>query len=167
MTDRHGKQRWRFRRSGHKDIMLPGEPHSHEFDAAYAAIIEGQPLPRQGQLVRLSTAALPKTLRAAYVELKKSALWKRLDELTKTTNSRHIEKFLSYGGGIGDSPVADLRRKHVKAYLETMADTPHAARQALKAIGIGRSARRRAPPMRSAFGSAIAPATWPGCAGTS
>lgn len=134
MIDRHGKTRHRLRRSGHKDFMLPGNPHSPEFDAAYESAIEGQPKPREGQVVRLQTAALPKSLRAAYVALKKTTAWKRLDETTKTRNCRHIEHFLDYGGGIGDIPVADLRRKHVKNYLETMGETPHAAHQALKAI---------------------------------
>ena len=133
--NRHGTAILHRFRHGSIDKLIPGEPHTPEFDAFYQSLIEAQPLPpRKGQLVRLPDSALPHTLRAAYVELRKTAAWKRLDELTKSTNCRHIERFLDYGGGIGDSPVADLRRKHVKAYLHTMADTPHAARQALKGI---------------------------------
>lgn len=133
--DRHGKPRWRFRKSGHAPVNLPGNPHSPEFDTAYQAAIYGQPLARKGQLVRLPTAALPESLRAAYVLLRKTPAWDKLDDRTKATNSRHIENFLTYGGGIGDSSVADLRRKHIKAYLTTLMDTPHAAHKALKAIG--------------------------------
>jgi hypothetical protein len=134
MTDRHGKQRWRFRRGGHKDIMLPGEPHTPEFDAAWQAVIECQPLPHKGQVIRLSAAALPETFKAAYVLLRKSQDWKDLDDRTRERDCRHIEKFLGYSDGLGDCRVADLRRKHVRSYLATMADTPHAARVALKSI---------------------------------
>jgi site-specific recombinase XerC len=133
--DRHGKTRWRFRKSGLQPVNLPGEPHSPDFDAAYEKAIYGQPQPRQGQLVRLNTAALPESLRAAYVLLRRTAGWQKLADTTRATNSRHIENFLTHGGRpIGDQPVADLRRKHIKAYLETMAETPHAAKVALKAI---------------------------------
>lgn len=40
-TDRHGKERWRFRK-GNVDKQLPGEPGSPEFDAAYQACLTNQ-----------------------------------------------------------------------------------------------------------------------------
>jgi integrase len=129
----HGRERWRFRRPG-LDFLMPGEPHSAEFDHAYESAIEGQPLPKAGQLVRLPNSALPESLKAAYVELRKTPAWKDLDDRTRARDCRHIENFLAYGEGLGDCKVADLRRKHIKAYLATMADTPHAARVALKSI---------------------------------
>jgi integrase len=133
----NGRERWRFRKSGHREFLLPGEPHSPEFDHAYEAAVYGQLIPKPGQLVRLPGSALPESLRAAYLALKKMDGWERLDNRTKTRDARHIENFLSHTDGgqpWGDGPVAELRRKHVKAYLETMAETPHAARVALKAI---------------------------------
>ena len=62
--DRHSKRRWRFRRAG-KTIQLPGSPGQPEFEAAYAAALEGRPVQR-AEVHRLPTAAAPKSLRAAW-----------------------------------------------------------------------------------------------------
>lgn len=44
-ADRHGKQRWRFRRGG-IIAALPGNPGDERFEVAYAAALAGQPLRR-------------------------------------------------------------------------------------------------------------------------
>lgn len=41
MVTRHGKTRWRLRRSGKPDVMLPGEPHTADFDKAYQDAVLG------------------------------------------------------------------------------------------------------------------------------
>jgi hypothetical protein len=70
-SDRHGKTRWRFRRSG-TDKSLPGEPHSPAFDAAYNAIVEGRPT--TAEIIPLEGGGFrPKTLKHAYMILKSSA----------------------------------------------------------------------------------------------
>lgn len=40
--DRHGKERWRFRRKG-VTVSLPGRPGDEAFEAAYAAALAGRP----------------------------------------------------------------------------------------------------------------------------
>lgn len=52
MTDRHGKERWRYRKTGHKDVRLPGEPHSREFDVKYQSIIEGKSIKKSARPYR-------------------------------------------------------------------------------------------------------------------
>jgi integrase len=129
MTDRHGKERWRFRRSGHKDVMLPGEPHSPEFDGAYQAAVEGR-------TVKLPTAANPESLKAAYAILRQSREWRDLGDKTRTRDAKLIEAFLAHGGAKpwGDGPVSELRHTNIEDYLETYLDVPHVERRALLAI---------------------------------
>ncbi len=131
MEDRHGKTRWRLRRSGHKDVMLPGEPHSQEFDRVYQAAILGQ----AGQVVAMPGAASPKSLKAAYRILKTTDGWSVLDAKSQTRYRQTIERILSVpvGGGreVGDGPVEDLRRSHVKLILATFRHAPHMERIAL------------------------------------
>lgn len=131
MQDRHGKTRWRLRRSGHKDVMLPGEPHSPEFDRVYQAAILGQ----SAAIVRMPGAANPKSLKAAYRILTASNDWIALDLKSQTTYRQTIERILSVSVGdgrkVGDGPVEELRRAHVKSILATFGQAPHMERIAL------------------------------------
>lgn len=133
MTTRHGKTRWRLRRSGQKDVMLPGEPHTPEFEETYQRAIAGRPAP----LVEHPRSGLPKSLKAAYRILKESAEWKSLDEKSQTRYRQTIERVLTIKIGpveIGDGPVSELKRGHIKAILAKFSDTPHMERIVLIAI---------------------------------
>lgn len=125
MEDRHGKTRWRLRRSGHKDVMLPGEPHTQDFDDAFQRAILGQPAP----IIPMPGAASPKSLKAAYRILKTTDEWLALDDKSQTRYRQTIERILSLSVGgkavLGDGPVEDLKRSHVKTVLSTFRDTPH------------------------------------------
>lgn len=127
MTTRHGKTRWRYRKSGKKDVMLPGEPGTPEFDEAYKRAIMGQP----AAIVRHPNAAHPKSLNAAYRLLKNTSEWKALDARSRTRYQQTIERVLAIKLGsatLGDGPVEHLRRSDVKAILSKFADTPHMER---------------------------------------
>ncbi|WP_287374941.1 tyrosine-type recombinase/integrase [Mesorhizobium sp.] len=128
MTTRHGKIRWRLRRSGKKDVMLPGEPHTAEFDEAYNNAILGRPAP----VVQMPGSASPKSLKAAYRLLKKTDEWLALDDKSSTRYQQTIERILSMPAGgktvLGDGPVGDLKRSHVKSILSAFRDTPHMER---------------------------------------
>jgi integrase len=130
--DRHGKRRWRFRRSG-KTIQLPGSPGQPEFEAAYTAAIEGRPVVK-AEVRRLPTAAEPKSLRAAWRILTSNRReWKVMSPETRHTQTLIAERFLQspvVNGEpltFGDIAVADLQRRHIKAILAARSDTPHAA----------------------------------------
>ncbi|MCV0395413.1 MAG: site-specific integrase [Rhizobiaceae bacterium] len=127
MVTRHGKTRWRYRKSGQKDVMLPGEPHTDEFDDAYQRAILGQP----AAVIRHPSAAHPKSLKAAYRILRATPEWKALDARSRTRYQQTIERVLTIKLGpamLGDGPVEHLRRGDVKAILAKFADTPHMER---------------------------------------
>lgn len=128
--DRHGKERWRFRR-GKVTRSLPGHPGSAAFEEAYSAAVDGRPA--SAQVVRHPNHALPRTLKAAW-RLATSANnmeWQRLKQSSKDLYIDRAERFLamesSPGRTYADAPVADLRRRHVKAILGGMSDRRHAA----------------------------------------
>lgn len=131
MVDRHGKVRWRLRRSGKKDVMLPGDPGTAEFDRAYENAISGRP----AVVVQLPGAASPKSLKAAYRLLKATDEWRALDAKSSTRYQQTIERILSIPAGgkatLGDGPVEDLKRSHVKNILSGFRDTPHMERVVL------------------------------------
>lgn len=131
MVDRHGKVRWRLRRSGKKDVMLPGDPCTAEFDQAYENAILG----RTAAIVPLPGAASPKSLKAAYRLLKGIDEWRALDAKSSTRYQQTIERILSISAGgkatLGDGPVEDLKRSHVKNILSGFRDTPHMERVVL------------------------------------
>lgn len=122
--DRHGKVRWRFRR-GSKTIQLPGDPaESPAFEAAYMAAVEGRPAPTPAEVVRLPTAVVPKSFKAAWRILRtEDEEWKELGPDIKTAQTNIIERFLTMAVvegetlTFGDCPVGDLKRRHVKALL--------------------------------------------------
>lgn len=127
MTTRHGKTLWRLRRAGCKDVMLPGVPGDAEFDAAYRAAILGVAAP----VVRLPGQGLPRSLKAAYRLLRETPEWKALDQRSATRYRQTIERILTItvnGVTLGDGPVADLRRGHVKRILAEFDHVPHMAR---------------------------------------
>lgn len=127
MMDRHGKTRWRLRRSGHKDVMLPGEPHTPEFDDAFQRAVLGQPAP----VVPMPGAASPKSLKAAYRILKSTDEWLSLSLKSRNSYQQAIERVLTMEAGkavVGDGPIEDLKRTHVKAILAKFRDTPHMER---------------------------------------
>lgn len=127
METRHGKTLWRYRKSGRKDVMLPGEPHTPEFEAAYQRAILG----RSAEIVPHPKAGAPRSLRAAYRLLKETAEWKALDRVSARRYSQTIERLLAIRFGsaeVGNGPLADLKRGHVKKILAKFADTPHMER---------------------------------------
>ena len=141
-TDRHGRTRWRFRRSG-KTIQLPGEPGEPGFEAAYLAAVEGRPAPKKpkASVIRHPNAAAPRSLRAAWKQVPTSLPeWRRLGPASQLRQSRIAEAFLARKVQKdsdliwGDVPVADLRRRHLKAIIAEMADRPHAARHLIVVI---------------------------------
>jgi integrase len=137
--DRHGRIRWRFRRKGHKDITLPGQPGDREFDEAYERAVSGQPAKKPASITRLGTAAHPRSLQAAWVLVKSSGEWKVLDPSTRMNTTRIVERFLCEPVAEGEAawgtfPIADLKRRHLKKIIADRADTPHAAKRLLISI---------------------------------
>ena len=118
-----GKIFWRFMNGSRP--LLPGQPHTSEFDAAYKALTEGR-IVRKADVVRLSTAAHPASLKAAWQKVQETAKWKKLDPKSQRLYTRYIEEFLEQpaGNGMkkGDGPIADFKARHVQEALD--ASTP-------------------------------------------
>src|SRR4051812_25667535 len=92
-TDRHGRQRWRYRRKG-KVIALPREPGHPEFEAAYRAAVTGIPT-TPAHVHRLPGAAHPRSLRAAWRIVISTIEWKTLAPISKVHQTDLAERFLS------------------------------------------------------------------------
>jgi integrase len=132
--DRHGKERWRFRR-GKATKSLPGEPGELRFEDAYQAALDGRPV--RADVVRHPNHALPRTLKAAWrlATSTNNIEWRKLGESSRRLYIDRAERLLAMdafpGTPYADVPVADLKRRHVKALLGSMAGRPHAAYDAL------------------------------------
>jgi integrase len=138
--DRHGRLRWRFRR-GEKTIYLPGIPGEAAFEDAYHAAIAGLSAPKNAEIVKHPGATVPRSMRAAWRSYMANAPeWAGMEPDTRSRQQRIAEAFLTepVAKGAtaiwGDMPIADLKRRHLKAIISAMAATPHAARHRLTVI---------------------------------
>ena len=136
--DRHGRIRWRYRRGG-KTISLPEQPGHPAFEEAYAAAVEGRPRRPAATIQRHPRAAEPRSLAAAWQKVLVSPEWKAMRASSREKRRAIAERFLaspvaSGGPAWGTMPVADLKRRHVKALLAGMAETPHAGTNLLTVI---------------------------------
>lgn len=133
--------------------MLPGQPGEAEFDAAYDLIVAGMALPSPNtaalpapsdaaaDVVRHPKAALPKSMRAAWLVVTTSTPeWKRMQFDTRARQSVIAESFLNarvnpnMATVWGDVPIADLRRRHIKAIIAERQVTLHVTKQLLGLI---------------------------------
>jgi len=137
-TDRHGRLRWRYRRKG-VTVALPGSPGEEAFQRAYMAALEGRPT--RAEVVRHPCHAKPRTLKAAWRHYAMhDPEFKRLRPTSREQYLARAERLLAMrvfeGDGLtwADVPVADIRRRHVKALLSQMTDRPHAATDALTVL---------------------------------
>jgi hypothetical protein len=137
--DRHGRERWRFRK-GARTVYLDGAPGDPGFLPSYEAALGGRTKPK-ATVTRLSTAATPRSLRAAWITyVKTSPEWKQAEECTRIRDGRIADAFLrqrvveTAPDTWGEIPIADLKRRHLKAIIASMSDRPHAARRWLIVI---------------------------------
>lgn len=138
-ADRHGKVRWRFRRAG-KTVTLSGAPGDAEFEAAYAASVEGRPR-KTAEVRRLRTTIPPCSLRAAWHKLTHDTPeWKALGPATRAEQTSVAERFfdMAIADGAsttyGELPIAGLARRHVKAILARWSAHPHAGKKVFRLL---------------------------------
>lgn len=137
--DRHGRERWRYRRNG-KTIQLPHVPGHPEFEAAYEAAVTGKPA-HKAEVRKHPAAAIPKSLKDAWRRVPLALPeWKALDPETRARQDKIASKFLTStvseeGTTVwGDVLLADIKRRHVKGIIAEMSETPHAARHLLTVL---------------------------------
>jgi integrase len=129
--DRHGRQRYYFRRKG-KRKPLPGLPGSPEFVAAYHAALDGPAPPRATTFAAGSFDAL----REAYL---RSAEFQNLRPTTQREARYALDAVClrpnkSGEGKIGDNPVARLEKRHILEWRDSMAKKPGAANKMLRVL---------------------------------
>ena len=137
-VDAHGKTRYRYRR---KDVTksLPGQPGEPGFEAAYHEAVNGQPV-LTAAVVQYPNATPPGTLGAAWRLVLRSPEWKQYSDATRQKNSFLAEQWLTSRVTPDNPmtwqavPVADLKRRHIKAVLSDMVETPHKGKHLLVAI---------------------------------
>jgi integrase len=133
--DRHGRIRYRYREKGKPARSLPGESGEPRFEAAYADATLGR-----AKVGRKPTAVIPRTLRAVFLEVQRTADWKNLDFGTRQNQISIAERFfaLPIADGhkllFGAMPVAGLRRGDIKKILGRYTDKPHAGAMVLRLI---------------------------------
>ncbi|MCP1200098.1 tyrosine recombinase XerC [Notoacmeibacter sp. MSK16QG-6] len=120
--DRHGRERWRFRRKG-KTIALPGAPGEDAFDQAFYAALNGHDTRRARPRAR--------TMEQAWAIVTEGAAWRAMRSISRTNEERIAGRFLAEKvGQHGDLVWRDvelhhLRRSDIRRIL--VGRPPHAA----------------------------------------
>jgi integrase len=147
-ADRHGKMRVRFRRKGYADYYFTAVPWSAEFMQEYQACLDGDAAPAIQPGINRTKPGTFNALIAAYYG---SPEFKGLRPSSQTTYRGIIERFRQQHG---DKRVALVERKHVKAIIGAMHETPAAANnlldrlKALMTLAIDIGMRKDDPTLR-------------------
>jgi integrase len=128
--DRHGKVRRYFRRSGFKQVPLPGLPGSAEFMDAYQAALSGETTRRIEIGVGRAKSGTVAALTAAYLD---SIAFRNLALETQRSRRGILERFRAEHG---EKRVALLGRQHVERMVTAKAATPSAARNFLNMLRV-------------------------------
>jgi integrase/recombinase XerD len=123
--DRHGRQRFYFRRAGRKAVALPGLPGSETFMSAYQEALDNFHPSEIG-----STRTRAGTVNAAIIAYYKSTVFTEVFAPETQRMRRNIlERFRAQHG---DKRLAFLQRSHIVRLLEMR--KPHAQRNWLKTV---------------------------------
>lgn len=125
-TDRHGHERYYFRRPGSPRVALPGPLGGPEFLAAYQSALANEPLPAATR-----TAPEAGTFGKLILEYLASVHHKRTKASSQAVTRGILERFAEKHG---HRTVAGMKRKHVEAILSGMDETPAAANNLLRRL---------------------------------
>lgn len=144
-----GVKRWRFRKVGFQERLLPGEPHTYEFDLHYRAAVEGRKAPvkaappkddpiQSAEIIPIFGGSTPprRSFKHAYLLLKKTDVWTtELSANTQTNYSNVIEGILTIvlpnKTILGDGPITEFTRKDCKKLLSRWNHRPFMKRLVL------------------------------------
>jgi integrase len=126
--DRHGKWRVRFRRKGQDDYYFKSVPWSPEFMQEYQACMNKEAAPA---LSPGASRTKPGTFASLIATYYGSPEYKGLKSSTQATYRGILERFREKHG---DKRVATIERKHIKAIIGGMHETPSAANNLLDRI---------------------------------
>lgn len=141
-----GVKRWRFRKAGFQERLLPGEPHTYLFDLHYRAAVEGRKPPKaaveapmaSAEIIPIHGGVAPtrRSFKHAYLLLKKSDDWiTALSANTQKNYSTIIESILTIELPnktiLGEGPITEFTRKDSKALLSRWNHRPFMKRLVL------------------------------------
>ena len=132
-VDRHGRERFYFRRDRGPRIALPGSPGSPEFMAAYELAANGEaaePVVRGPKL-----RGAPGTFDRLAQDYFSAPEFMRLAPSTQRSYRSVIERMV-IDEKIGHRLVREMRREHVKRMVSKRAATPGAANDMLKKLKV-------------------------------
>lgn len=121
--DRHGKPRYRFRRTGYRTHHFKAQPGTEEFRAEYAACMAAKQEPDE----RYAHGTLDWLVAQYY----RTPRWREMQESSKRTYRGIIERFRAKHG---TKPVALVKTRHLDRILADMGDTPAAANNLRKVM---------------------------------
>lgn len=125
--DRHGKWRTRFRRKGQPDHYFIAIPWTPDFMQEYQTCLDNKPAP----LVIGTSRTTAGTMSALIAAFYGSPDFKKLTISTQKAYRFVIERFREKHG---EKRVASIERKHIKAIIGAMHETPAAADNLLDRI---------------------------------
>jgi integrase len=134
-VDRHGRARFYFRRTGFKQVPLPGMPWSPTFMTAYEAALAGQahiiaaPRAKQGSFAALAASYFASS---AFLTMKPSTKGVYRNAIERLCRSKDKD-----GNEIGGKSAATLQREHVVKLMAARAEKPESAnllRKVLRAM---------------------------------
>lgn len=129
-VDRHGRERFYFRRDRGPRIPLPGRPGTPEFMVAYERAAIGE-MPEKGPKQR----GAPGTFDRLVQDYFDSPEYLRLAPSSKKTYRSVIER-LVIDEGIGHRLVREMSREHVRRILAKRSETPGAANSVLQKLKV-------------------------------
>ena len=129
-VDRHGRERFYFRRDRGPRISLPGRPGTPEFMAAYERAAVGE-TPERGPKLR----GAPGTFDRLVQDYFSSAEFIALAQSSKKSYRSVIERLLE-DEKIGHRFVREMSREHVRRIVSKRADTPGAANSVLQKLKV-------------------------------
>lgn len=124
-TDRHGRERIYFRRTGYKEVALSAPLYSDEFWKSYEKAVNG-PRPAIG-----ADRNKPGSMNEVIVAYYKSADFKNLKPSTKSTYRGIIERFRKVHG---EKTASRLQARHIRQMMREKSDTPSAANNFLRIL---------------------------------
>lgn len=124
--DRHGKARYRFRKTGYTPHHFVAQPGTEEFRQEYALALTGRI-----ESVSGPTPAPKGSIHELCIRYYNTPTWKGTADSTKTTYRSIIERFRAKHG---NKPVAAVTTAHLDAILAGMAETPAAANNLRKVL---------------------------------
>lgn len=125
--DRHGKVRWRFRKSGMREAQTAALFDSAEWWDWYFAAVNGE----RRQVGEERTG--PGTFDALIVAYYQSSDWKLCKPATQKAYRARIESFRA---SHGEKRVRDLEASHIAKMMDRKADHPAAANNLLKTLRV-------------------------------